>query len=156
MDVPSGCADTSEAIWEPIIWSFKALYMGTKPTLDRNGFAWPAGSEAARVAGEPLFQTGEFMVLWTMSGDREFYQRYFKHPAPNANRGPCIFCATSTAAGPANFRNFQASATWRQTIIAPAQASPSLPECRSPSGVEKFPPSCFQYHRLFFAFGFAR
>ena len=59
-------ADTWDSIWKVLVWSFKALWLGTHPTKDWNDEDFEVGSLFLQKAGQPLYKKSgsSFGICW--------------------------------------------------------------------------------------------
>ncbi|CAE7201833.1 unnamed protein product [Symbiodinium sp. CCMP2592] len=96
-----------------LAWSFQILWEGVWPSADFSGKQYPAGSQEARKAGQPLMG-GHFAFLFSLQGDLDYYASVLDLPRSTLASGPCALCR-STKVGPCSWQDFRTSAAWRAT-----------------------------------------
>ena len=91
--IPKSC--TSDETWGPVmellVWSFKALLMGVRPTLDHMGAPLEKGSCFDLVKGQQLTHQGYRCVIWSIQGDHDFFSNVLGLPHWNTLT-PCWEC----------------------------------------------------------------
>ena len=83
-------ADTWDSIWKVLVWSFKALWLGTHPTKDWNDEDFEVGSLFLQKAGQPLYKNFRF-IIWNLLGDWEYFANHLHLPHWQSHQ-MCWFC----------------------------------------------------------------
>ena len=100
-------AETLDAIFSIMAWSFNLLLFGRTPATDYNGLHLLGG-------GLPL-AGGYKAALCQIRGDWAFYTEVFKFPTWNGALSMCWMCRASSTLKPLLFTDFSADAGWRRT-----------------------------------------
>lgn len=100
------------AFWKVLCWSLYWLFVGKWPTRDPDGHAWPAGSDNARKAGQPL-AGGYRATLFCLRADLEHLSKAFglQH---SGSAQPCCLCKANMSTLP--WTDHTRGALWRGSI----------------------------------------
>lgn len=99
------CHETDVAIQKNIGRCFAAVWAGRWPAVDHNGDPYPAGSDEANRAREPL-AGGYFAILWLDKGDLD-YKSYFALLPRESSGSPCGLCQGNREDGPLSWNDFR-------------------------------------------------
>ncbi|CAL1136396.1 unnamed protein product [Cladocopium goreaui] len=104
--------ETCKRMMEVLAWSWQVLWDGVVPKKDK------AGDPIEKHRGKRMRKG----VLWSVSGDLEWFASEFGFPYSAANM-LCPFCLADQfkEGSPRPFTDFRATAAWRQTTLPPAK-----------------------------------
>ena len=105
--------NTMDAIWLPLIWSFKALASGRWPEVDHRGQPYRPGSIEHERAGTELAE-GLRGVLWALKADLDHLAKSY-HLRHYNSEHPCEFCPAHNhdTYVPMKWNNFKKNARWK-------------------------------------------
>ena len=109
-------ADTWEEVWKHLCWSFAALMEGIHPAVNPSGEPFEEGSYRHTMAGKPLTPAKQTCIVWSITGDLDYYSSALGFPYHSANQF-CWHCAANRGDCPWN--DFRPEAAWRATIKTP-------------------------------------
>jgi hypothetical protein len=99
-------------------WSFDALLEGRYPARDPDGREFAPGSRWDRRKGTPILRDGLRAVIWTVSGDLDFYANTLELPHYSRDAF-CWLCRADRQDRP--WSDMRAQATWRRSQLTPRE-----------------------------------
>ena len=105
--------DTMEQLWSIVTWSLTHLFHGKHPEKDHLGRAWPDRSPRSRTAGTPLHSQGLCGMIFSITGDGDFYQNELRLPG-SSHFQCCFSCLANKGGTPHN--DYRPGALWRGTL----------------------------------------
>ena len=115
-----GDHDTADELWRAYIHGLNAAYDGIHPAKNHLGRDWPIGSRQAKLAGTALCGGRVRVVVFTLTGDLEYFALELRYPHFNSVR-PCWLCnVCRNDLDPCRLTDLSLNAEWKRNLVTAA------------------------------------